>query len=339
MRRGARAAAWLAAATLCGAVGCGGAEEAPRPSGGAMAAGSATTAPERANEPPIVDRVVLSPSEPTPGTPVEAKVEVSDPDGDAVRVTFRWLVNGRVVSEGRQPVIRPQDVRKGDRIEVRVSATDGRADSQEVGASTRVGNRPPRLDGVFLLPEGDVRPGDELVAQVQASDPDGDPVRVEYTWLVNGEPVRGARDARLTTEDLDRGDRVRVEARVSDGDARSAPLQSRELELQNSPPQLARIPRIAAENGVFRHQLEATDADGDRNLRFRLVEGPPGMTVDPILGTLVWSPRPDQAGSHAVEVAVEDDHGDGTSLRFDLTVTASAPEPAADAPPAAVEEE
>lgn len=336
MRSWHRAAACLAAATLVG-LGCGG-DEQPTPSGGAMTAPPAARAEARANAAPVVERVILNPPEPTPGHPLEAKVQVSDPDGDAVRITFTWAVNGRVVAEGTQPVIKPDGVKKGDRIEVRVSATDGRAESQVARASTTIGNRPPQLDGVFLLPEGDVHPGDELVAQVQASDPDGDPVRSEFTWLVNGEPDRGARGPRFDTSALKRGDRVRVQAQVGDGDDRTAPMPSREVELANSAPEIERIPRISAENGAFHHQLQARDADGDRNLRFRLVEGPPGMTVDPILGTLNWRPSPDQAGTHPVEVAVEDDHGDSTSLRFEITVTATPGAPA-EAPPAAPAED
>ena len=336
MSMGTRAAvAGLAAAMLGLAPGCGGSDEAPTPSGGAMARTAAPAADERPNQPPVVERVVLSPEEPTPDHPVEARVEVSDPDGDAVRVEFRWRVAGELVAEGTQPVIRPTGVSKGDRVEVEVIATDGRAESQVARASTRIGNRPPRLDGVFLLPEGDVQAGDELVAQVRASDPDGDDVEMEYVWLVNGEPLPRQEGPRFDSSELQRGDRVRVEVRVTDGDATTPPARSRELEITNAPPQLARIPRFEAEDGVFRHQLEASDPDGDRNLRFRLVEGPAGMTVDPVLGVLTWRPSADQVGNFPVEVVVEDSHGDGTSLRFDLNVTTHEPEPAAAAPPAA----
>lgn len=333
MRRGVRAAAWLAAAALAAA--CGDSEEDPRPSGGSMTAASSATAADTANRPPVVERVVLSPSEPTPGHPVEARVEVSDPDGDAVRVTFAWLVNGEVVARGRQPVLRPTGIRKGDRLEVEVTATDGRAESDPVRVGTGVGNQPPQVEAVGLLPEGPVRPGDELVAQVQASDPDGDRIRLEYVWAVNGETRQSSDAATFDTSDLQRGDRVRVQVLASDGDDRVASEESREVELANSPPVLAGLPRFAARDGVIREQLEATDPDGDHNLRFRLVEGPRGMTVDPVLGMLVWRPSAEQAGSHPVEVAVEDDHGDSSSLRFELTVSAAGTGPAEGAPPAA----
>lgn len=325
----------VALMTTVGTWGCGGAEQE------ATAAGQPMTAVVRkadghGNRPPVVERVVLSPSEPTPGHPVEARAEASDPDGDAVRLDFAWEVNGRPWETGRgKPVIRTDSLRKGDRITVEVTATDGHETSTPRQARTAIGNRPPRLDGVFLLPDGTVRPGDELVAQVEAGDPDGDDLEVHYRWLENGRALSRESMERLDTSALTRGSRIRVEAWVSDGRARSRVRSSREVELANSPPVLARIPRLEGVDGTFRHQLEASDPDGDRNLRFRLVQGPAGMTVDPVVGTLVWTPEAEQAGRHPVEVAVEDNHGDGTSLLFELTVDASR-EPAGEAaPPAA----
>jgi hypothetical protein len=56
------------------------------------------------------------------------------------------------------------------------------------------------------------------------------------------------------------------------------------------------------------------------------------MTIDPILGEVNWQPRPDQAGNHTVEIAVEDSRGARSVQLFELTVgspPAPAPPPAA----------
>ena len=42
--------------------------------------------------------------------------------------------------------------------------------------------------------------------------------------------------------------------------------------------------------------------------------------IDAIRGEARWSPDASQAGSHPVEVVVEDAFGDGSALRFDVTV-------------------
>ena len=66
--------------------------------------------------------------------------------------------------------------------------------------------------------------------------------------------------------------------------------------------------------------FEASDEDGDKPLRFSLLEGPPGMKVDPATGVLRWRPEAGQMGKHPVEVAVHDPSGDGNAIRFEITV-------------------
>jgi hypothetical protein len=60
------------------------------------------------------------------------------------------------------------------------------------------------------------------------------------------------------------------------------------------------------------------------------------MRIDPILGVVTWRPKPSQAGVHQVDVLVEDSHGDGSALRFEVTVTATPGDSGEPPPPAAV---
>ena len=53
------------------------------------------------------------------------------------------------------------------------------------------------------------------------------------------------------------------------------------------------------------------------------------MTIDAAEGTARWRPNATQLGTHAVEVVVEDAYGDGSALRFEVTVTAQPSGPAA----------
>lgn len=320
---------WWAAPLLALTLACGGSDERPRPSGPAMAA-PAKVQKEGENSPPTVETVLLNPRDPLPGTAIEANVEVRDPDGDPYRLTFEWAVNGEVVSSGSRPRFTAKKARKGDRIEVTVVASDGRLESEPRSARTRIGNRPPLLQGVALEPQGTVRSGDELVAGPQANDPDDDPIHFEYLWIVNDSPT-GEKGRSFSTRGLERGDTVRVRAVASDGSDSSRAAESREVTIGNSPPLIERIPTLQSDDGIFRYTFEATDPDGDRNLRFSLREAPEGMRIDPVLGVATWHPKPSQAGVHQVDVLVEDSHGDGSALRFEVTVTATAGEQ----PPAA----
>ena len=92
------------------------------------------------------------------------------------------------------------------------------------------------------------------------------------------------------------------------------------------------------DEGLFRYAFEAEDPDGDRNLRFRLGKAPEGMRIDPILGVSTWRPKPSQAGVHPVEVIVQDAHGDGSALHFEVTVTATPGDSDEEPPPAAPSE-
>jgi hypothetical protein len=289
---------------------------------------------ERAeNSAPVVESIALNPRNPLPGTPVEANVDVWDPDGDPYRLSFEWKVNGELAASGSRPRFAPSDARKDDRIEVTVVATDGRLESQPVSERTRIGNRPPLLQGVLLDPQGKVRSGDDLLASPEANDPDEDELRFEYTWLVNGSET-GKRGREFSTRGLARGDKVRVRVVATDGSDASRPEESREVTLGNSAPLIREIPSAQTDEGLFRYVFEAEDPDGDRNLRFRLGKAPQGMRIDPILGVATWRPKASQVGVHPVEVIVQDTHGDGSALRFEVTVTAT-PGDSADQPPAA----
>jgi len=285
------------------------------------------------NAAPVVGSVVLNPSSPLPGTPVDANVEARDPDGDPYRLNFEWSVNGEVVASGRKPRLMANGVRRDDRIEVTVVASDGRLESEPVTRSVRVGNRAPLLQGVLLEPLETVRPGDELLASPEAKDPDEDPLRFEYAWLVNGSKS-GSNDRAFSTRGLKRGDKVKVRVIASDGTDKSRAAESREVTIGNSAPLIAELPKLESSDGLFRYAFEATDPDGDRNLRFRLGKAPEGMRIDPILGTVSWRPKPSQAGVHQVEVVVQDSQGDASALNFEVTVTAT-PGDSGEQPPAA----
>jgi hypothetical protein len=102
------------------------------------------------------------------------------------------------------------------------------------------------------------------------------------------------------------------------------------LELANRPPKIAGLPAIETDAGGIRADLRAEDPDGDKSLRFRLVQGPPGLHVDPVSGRLSWTPEPGTTGTQAVEVAVADSLGAESALRFELNVSSAAEEKAAE---------
>lgn len=305
-------------------IACGSEEPAPKPSANAIvpSAGDAESPAAAAGSgAPVIQRVALTPPVPMPGSDIKAVVDVTDPDGDDVRLDFRWSRNGKEVQSGTRGSLYLVDLAKGDRIEVEVTATDGLNESQPVIARASTGNRAPVLSAVMLEPFGDVRAGQTVTASPIANDADNDALTYRYEWTVNGK--KKGSDRTFETRGLRRGDNVQVTVVASDGSAESREKQSPVLRLGNSPPVITQLPSRGAEDGTFKYTFVARDPDGDRHLRFFMEKGPTGMRIDPITGVLTWTPQADQAGVHPIEVGVKDGSGEGSTFTFELTVRAT----------------
>jgi hypothetical protein len=336
----ARGAGALALALVCAC----GSGESTGPQQQSMVPQRARDAKRANNRAPVLARVSLSPARPAPGGAIQAVVDARDPDGDALRFSYVWMVNGRVVGAGGD-TLPAGSAQRDDRVEVRVLASDGLLESGEGLARATVEASAPTLHAVTFDPPEGVKPGDVVAALVDASVADDARLRLEYRWWVNGEETR-ERGRSFDTKGLHRGDKLKVRVTAYDDDAASTQMESPELELANRPPEIAGIPKPERDGDAFRYQFEARDPDGDRSLRYALGEAPAGMTIDPIYGVATWRPTKEQAGTHVIEVVVTDTHGDGSKLRFQVDVTATeAPAPgtapagtaAAQAPPAAPE--
>jgi len=286
------------------------------------------------NRAPEVTQVRLEPSRPGPGDSVEARAVANDPDGDPVKLSYRWTVNGRPLALSGS-TLPGGTAGRDDRIEVSVVASDGLADSQEARARASVEARAPSIVSVSFDAPEQTKPGDDVSALVDVAADDSSLPQLEYRWFVNEREMRD-RKRTFSTAGLKRGDRIVVKVRARDGDALSETMSSKELVLGNSPPKIAGIPKAERDGEAFRYQFEAEDPDGDRSLRWRLTESPPGMTIDPIYGIATWRPTKEQAGTHAIEVEVSDNQGLGSRLRFEVTakVTEKRPGEAGEAPAA-----
>jgi len=279
------------------------------------------------NTVPEIAWVRLEPSSPAPGGHVTARVQVDDPDGDELEYGFAWRINGRPVRSSGD-TLELANVLRGDPISVTVTVSDGWDESDAYTATAVVGNTPPLLQSVVFDPLGQITRGQPVTARPIAQDPDGDELQYEYKWWVNGRELSQTGDA-LDTSRLKRGDLVEIEVVASDGHARSGTIKSDPIRVANSPPRIVSTPANAGDASVYLYQVRAEDPDGDRRLRFRLEEGPPGMTIDPITGSLSWAPPSTATGTQSVEVLVDDLQGGQDSQRFTVVISEAEPAPAA----------
>lgn len=301
--------------------------------GAAMGATEKTEAAPRSdalNSAPVIESVSVEPRTARPGETIRALVEASDPDGDDLELHYEWRLDGRVDSQATER-FHVTSAAKRSRIQVTVVASDGSEQSQPVTATARVGNLPPILQGVVIEPLGQVTAGRDVIASPRATDPDGDDVSFRYRWDVNGSTVDETGPV-LSSSHYERGDSIRVIVTATDGQDDSDALRSDPIPVVNSPPKITSQPGAIGDDGVFRYTIEAEDPDGDRGFRYRLTEGPPGMDLDTVSGTLTWTPREDQAGRHNVKIEVADLKGARAQQSFVVLIEFQEPEaPAAPA--------
>ena len=270
------------------------------------------------NRAPRIHTVRFEPGRPQAGKAIRAIVEAEDPDGDPLSYRFTWTARGRRYAESG-PRLALSGMRRGDPIEVTVTASDGQAESESVSATTRIANAPPLITGARFESSNGIAAGGEVTVHPEAKDFDDDPISFSFTWWVNGSTVEEDGPT-LSTVGLKRGDRVRVRISGADGEDEGDEFESPEITLENAAPTIVSEPAGADADGSFRYRVQAEDPDGDRPLRYSLTEAPEGMTVTPTRGEIEWRPKPEQAGTHSIEVVVEDSQGGRTVQRFQVIV-------------------
>ena len=189
----------------------------------------------------------------------------------------------------------------------------------EAAATATAANRPPRMLSAEVGAREQARGDLDLSAQPRAEDPDGDAIAFEFRWSVNGQLVSEA-GGTLPHAHFSRGDRVQLSVRASDGKDSSDWWRGDGFPIGNAPPRITSSPGDFDADGTFRYPIVVVDPDGDRGYRYVIRKGPAGLAIDRVSGTLHWTPRSDQAGIHAVTIAVSDRHGGVASQDFDIRV-------------------
>jgi hypothetical protein len=189
-----------------------------------------------------------------------------DSDGDTVRNTYEWAVNGVVINGFNHDRLPASYVRDGDMVTVAVTPNDGTEDGDTVAGTIMVDNSQfaPVVTSLTITPVTATE-DDDLSVVADVSDPNGDPVTVTFTWSVNGVPVHtGPTLSRIfyTADDV-----VRVTAQVHDGLLPGHPVSQELVILRvNQPPVIDAI-RIDPGTPYVENDLtavvEAHDPDGD----------------------------------------------------------------------------
>lgn len=193
------------------------------------------------------------------------------------------------------------------------------APAAAVPPAPSVPNHPPvvrRAD----FPDSRVTALGDLRLAIEAFDPEGDPIDLRTTWRVGAVEIVTPTPV-LPRQRFARGDRIRASVVALDGRDESAPFETREVVVANAAPRILSFPTGFDATGAFVYPIEAIDPDGDRDLGYRLLEGPDGMRIEAREGVLRWHPRADQLGRHAVRIEVHDGRDGREVQAFTLDVT------------------
>jgi hypothetical protein len=238
---------------------------------------------------------------------------------DPGKCTFLWLRNNQEIPGATGPVLGTSSFGRGDKIGVVVGVpANGNEAPRKLRAEIGVSNSAPTVTHVTMslnTASGKA----EVQTTVEGVDPDQDRMDYTYQWFKNDAPIANATAASLPASAFTRGDQVAVEVVASDGTDKSPPFRSEPLALDNHPPQFTSQPGAPAPaDSTFHYAAVATDPDGDK-LRYELVTGPSGMTVDAD-GSVNWvlPPREQRRGEQPVVLRASDGAGGEATQQFTI---------------------
>jgi hypothetical protein len=146
------------------------------------------------NNPPVMTVATLSPASVDTNDLLTAFGSATDPDGDALTLTYTWFVDGGRLAATGSTLDGSVWFDKNETVWVEIVASDGVASSLPMLTSAvTVSNTPPAAPAATINPAGPIETLDDLVCTVTVPsyDLDGDTVAYTMTWAVDGVPYTG----------------------------------------------------------------------------------------------------------------------------------------------------
>ena len=293
--------------------------DAPAPAADAeVQAEAADGADEESGGAPVIESLALRPEQPSIGEPIVAEVAASDPDGDVFDVEVDWYVNDKLARDSAQVRFDTSSLKRGDVIHAVIRVTDGNETVEGTTGQVTVGNTRPRVSEVRILPSPP-RTAQTTYAEASATDADGDQINLQYEWRIDDEVLPDVTGPSLPPGLPRRGQRLRVRACGSDESGPGECAESAEVRVGNSEPSITSEPPSQFAGPLrYEYQLTAKDPDGDKPLRYELIQGPAGMDVDLITGFVTWRVPRDANGKFPVKLGVSDLHGGVATQVYDI---------------------
>jgi hypothetical protein len=211
----------------------------------------------------------------------------------------------------------------------RAPANPGTAPAEVVQGVTRGGgmtaeqaaDAPPSFKRVGIKPSDPTALVDlDAVAELATGSPYTD---VSFVWLVNDRSVLGFTKKTLPASmgAFKKGDRVRIRARARDEEGREAIMESTDLVILNSTPEI--ITELSDAQRMDGVRLKARDPDEDDKLTWSVLSGPPGVSIGARGRITVRRVNLKQEWKGEVVFSVNDPDGASSELHIPVSISAA----------------
>lgn len=273
---------------------------------------------DKANLPPVVSSVTISPSNPNKESNLSLSVQSQNPSRGPVTFRYQWIKNDEEIPGESEIMLKSGNFRKGDMIRAKVTPSNGKTDGSPVSSQpVKILNSPPVIQEVWIEPKV-ARVTDPLKAIVKSSDPDGDSINYVYKWEKNGVALSGENTDTLEPNRFKKRDSITVTVTPSDGEASGKPKKSEAIIILNSPPTITSSPPTAPDGRIYTYRVTANDPDNDPII-FSLRTAPKGMEIDKETGIIRWEIEKRDQGPQLIEIEASDPEGAKSFQRFTLT--------------------
>lgn len=268
------------------------------------------------NTPPVINKLILQPLNPTIQSEITARILSFDKDGDPITYKVKWFLNGKEIGEGMS--FTSEEIAKSDRVFAEVTPYDGKNWGNPMRSSDIIiGGLPPKILSLQIAPESLFVTTPQVVVTAMVEDPDKDSITLIIHWMIKDEIIPDTSNVlNLKKFNLKKNDVITCSAFADDSEFRSEPFIFKLL-IANAPPVFkTEIDSIKCPPDSIYYRLPIIDPDGDP-LNFELLDAPDGIQIDQERGIIYGSAG--QVTTFEIMVRATDTDGAYSETKFTLT--------------------
>ena len=193
------------------------------------------------NRTPTISSVTLTPSNPNTQDTLTCQLTASDPDGDALTVSYEWYLSGTLVGSGSTLDLSSVGAITGDTVECNVSVADTSGVSDTQSTSITLINSSPVFDTPATITPSVVEIGTNVTCTSVASDPDDGVASLSYIWNINGSQVATGSTWTVNSTDANVGDDLSCTALAVDYTGNTTASTSSVVTISNTAPTVSNV--------------------------------------------------------------------------------------------------